>query len=54
VTCDEKSHRDIARDFRHLGGLEVYRLANATAAAAEQDCNSRPGADSVIVDLRVV
>jgi hypothetical protein len=31
--------------------LEVYRLANATAAAAEQDCDTRASANSVTFGL---
>jgi len=35
VTCDKKSDRHFGPDRRRDRGVEIYRLANATAAAAE-------------------
>jgi hypothetical protein len=45
--------RDDRCNSRRDRGLEIHRLANATATATatEQDCCAGSGTDTVIVDL---
>ncbi|HXP34605.1 MAG TPA: hypothetical protein VN827_03565 [Chthoniobacterales bacterium] len=43
--------RDDRRNSRRYRGLEIYRLSDATAAAAEQDRHPGACAITVIVDL---